>query len=457
MMASVFLMQSVGQLAAYALGLLVLFLTARARNLDHEEQNRDIAAPVIDEFWRILIGIGAIPALVAIGIRRIIPETPLWLAVHRHVGDARDAVGAIYPYPSDEEFDSENRRRHHQDADDADDDDDEERGRMQNVVDYLVGMRKYLAENDRWRALVGVCIVWFLVDIAFYGLGLDNPRTISNIWLSNQASDSSLVGASPSPNQCDYKWRADPAQPNISIYDMLQQDAVRNMVTISTGTVTGSLIILLAINYIPRSSWMACWFVALGGLFLVNGSTFFVAFESDKYALTITLYVLAQVMFNLGPNTISFILPAELFDTRYRGTFYGIAAASGKLGAIMIQLIVNLTIQDAYRDQFAGLLLGLCPTMLLGALVTWAWIPEVQYPRGHQEEVDDGSSDDEGEQPLMPVSFRERLKLSNIPLEEIAKNPSAGQIIGFRKNMASVGKAFAKKLGWLHKKSDSSG
>jgi PHS family inorganic phosphate transporter-like MFS transporter len=44
-------------------------------------------------------------------------------------------------------------------------------------------------------------------------------------------------------------------------------------------------------------------FVALAALFAVNGGTFFVTFETDKHALTITLYVLAQVLFNLGPNT----------------------------------------------------------------------------------------------------------------------------------------------------------
>ncbi|KAK3939232.1 major facilitator superfamily domain-containing protein [Diplogelasinospora grovesii] len=445
MMAAVFLMQSVGQLAAYALGLLVLVLSSRARNLDPGEMDYKIASPVIDAFWRIVIGIGAAPALVSIVLRRVIPETPLWLAVHRHVGDATHAVGAVYPYPSDEEVEQNHQHRRRR----RDYDDDDERTFLQRVVDYLVGVRKYLAEKDRWRALLGISIVWAIVDIGFYGLGLDNPRTISTIWL---AQPTNLTIATTG---CDAAWKADPAQPNISIYNMLQQDTIRNMITISTGTVTGSAILLFAINYIPRVTWMSCWFLALGGLFLINGSTFFVAFESDKYALTVTLYVLAQAMFNLGPNTISFILPAELFDTRYRGTFYGIAAASGKLGAMVIQVIVNLTVQNKGRDQFAGLLLGLCPAMFIGALVTWVWIPEVQYPRGYQEDLDDGgSSDDEGDHenrreiPQSPMTFRERLKLANIPLEEIARHPSDGQIIGVRKNLARLWRSLTITFAW---------
>jgi PHS family inorganic phosphate transporter-like MFS transporter len=162
MLAAVFLMQSLGQLAAYSLGLLVLVLVAKTRGLDPNETRYEVASPVIDQVWRIAIGIGAAPALVAIGLRRIIPETPLWLATHRAVGDAADALGAIYPYPSDEEFDrpeARGGRRYSQDPDG------EERTLVQRVVAYFIGLRKYLAENDRWRALAGVCIVWFLLDV----------------------------------------------------------------------------------------------------------------------------------------------------------------------------------------------------------------------------------------------------------------------------------------------------
>ncbi|CAJ2511456.1 Uu.00g070810.m01.CDS01 [Anthostomella pinea] len=109
---------------------------------------------------------------------------------------------------------------------------------------------------------------------------------------------------------------------------MLRQDSIRNIVTNSSGALPGSVIILLAINYVPRATWMGWMFVALAGLFAINGGTFFVTFETDKHAFTILLYVLAQVIFNLGPNTMTFILPAELFGTKYRGTFYGLAAAS---------------------------------------------------------------------------------------------------------------------------------
>lgn len=41
---------------------------------------------------------------------------------------------------------------------------------------------------------------------------------------------------------------------------------------------------------------------------------------------------------NFGPNTTTFVIPGEIFPTRYRSTADGISAASGKLGAIVTQV-----------------------------------------------------------------------------------------------------------------------
>ena len=51
------------------------------------------------------------------------------------------------------------------------------------------------------------------------------------------------------------------------------------------------------------------------------------------------LLCLAQFFENFGPNTTTFIIPGELFPTRYRSTADGIAAASGKLGAVLAQIV----------------------------------------------------------------------------------------------------------------------
>lgn len=72
-------------------------------------------------------------------------------------------------------------------------------------------------------------------------------------------------------------------------------------------------------------------FVALTILFTIMG-----LFSSHlgKYPF-ITLYTLANLFNNFGPNATTFIIPGEVFPTRYRSTCHGISAASGKLGAII--------------------------------------------------------------------------------------------------------------------------
>ncbi|KAI5864028.1 MFS general substrate transporter [Durotheca rogersii] len=451
MIAAVFLMQSIGQLAAYALGLVILYGVGSALGLSRGETDYEVASPVIDVVWRVTIGIGAIPALISLILRRIIPETPYYLAEKGKVADAMEAAVHLYArdgnvLPTDQGSTIASRRSsgifepaasQYSGAPQP-----ESRGReswIMAVAKYVGEVKRHLAEKGRWRALVGVMATWWILDLAFYGLGLDNPNTISTIWLSKPPPQSD-ISTSPGELECrNATWRADPARPDITIYEMLEQDSIRSLLTISTGALPGSLIILFAIDYLPRTTWMGWMFVVLAGLFAINGGTFFVTFQTDKHALTVTLYVLAQVIFNLGPNTMTFILPAELFATKYRGTFYGLAAASGKLGAVTILLFMKLGINE-YNHEFAGMLLGFCPAMLLGAFITWVWIPEVQYPRGHEGKPVTGDDASDAGVPIESemATFRRRLKLPNIPLADIAENPGQGQILGMRRNIARL-------------------
>jgi len=64
------------------------------------------------------------------------------------------------------------------------------------------------------------------------------------------------------------------------------------------------------------------------------------------------IYVVAQFFFNFGPNTTTFIVPGEVFPTRYRSTSHGISAASGKIGSIIGQgAIATLRTRGATKDN----------------------------------------------------------------------------------------------------------
>jgi PHS family inorganic phosphate transporter-like MFS transporter len=76
-------------------------------------------------------------------------------------------------------------------------------------------------------------------------------------------------------------------------------------------------------------------FIVLTILFCIIG---FAYNHLGEHAL-LALYVLSQFFFNFGPNATTFIVPGECFPTRYRSTSHGISAASGKVGAIIAQVV----------------------------------------------------------------------------------------------------------------------
>jgi PHS family inorganic phosphate transporter-like MFS transporter len=448
MMAAVFLMQPLGQLLASVVGLAVLLTVGR--NLDKE----DIATqPVtVDRIWRYVVGVGAIPALVAIGFRLTIPESPRFTLDVDHDGARalRDAQryynkeqvpvnGDFTSIADDPEYDAGlppmpraalDPSTDHAESDDDDDriitvggeisDDDNVSGEPQKMPDPFSRRElvQYFWTEGNIKYLAGTCSTWFLFDFAFYALGINNPRVIAQIWSSKP------VPASQAPVD---EWQ-NPSNPNQTIYELLRTEGIRSIITISIGSMLGSIILIKVINYIPRKSWLAWSFVVMAALFAIIGGSYFRAADSDLHALTITLYVLCQLVFNLGPNTLTFIIPAEIFPTRYRATCHGISAAAGKLASVIVQAFLPRTqITNPNSKNLGWVLIGFSFAMALGALCAWAWIPDVQDPRGTDLES--------------RGSGRGRFKAYEVPsksLEELAVGRQIGvedekDMIGFRK------------------------
>lgn len=118
-------------------------------------------------------------------------------------------------------------------------------------------------------------------------------------------------------------------------------------------------------------------FLVLAILFGITGATLISSYRADQNHIpTIVFYAITQFIYNLGPNTMIFVLAAEIFPTVYRGTFYGIAAAGGKVGAIIIRAVIGAT---GNQDMSLGIrLLVFIPVMLLAAIISW-FLPDVQY------------------------------------------------------------------------------
>jgi MFS transporter, PHS family, inorganic phosphate transporter len=86
-----------------------------------------------------------------------------------------------------------------------------------------------------------------------------------------------------------------------------------------------------------------------------------------------------------GPNTTTFVYPAEIFPVRVRTTSHGIASASGKISAFVgTYALTNLLPRIGLADTSA--IVGL--VAVLGAVVTVTTLPE---PKGQSlEELTEG-------------------------------------------------------------------
>lgn len=434
-MAAVFLMQPLGQLLASVVGLAVLLTVGRNAGLA-TQTDIETAKMIVDRIWRYVVGVGAIPALIAIVFRLTIPESPRFTldvdhdgaralrdtqkyynirrastnrSTNSHIevytddveGDAgmqqipKAAVSHDVNHSINQNFDHAAQQNTNHSTSYEDDDSMEiqelaegdvedqhgvvEKSQMPDPFSFAE-LRRFFWTEGNLKYLLGTSITWFLLDFAFYGLGINNPRVIAQIWASQPVTNGTVAENTPD-------WQ-NPSDPNESIYEVLKQDGIRSIITISVGSMLGSIILIKVINYIPRKAWLAWSFVGMAVLFAVVGGTYFKAANSDLHALTIVLYVLCQLLFNLGPNTLTFILPAEIFPTRYRGTCHGISAAAGKLGSVIVQAFLPKTrITNPNSLSLGWVLIAFSFAMALGAVFTWAWIPEVQDARGTEVQV----------------------------------------------------------------------
>ena len=117
----------------------------------------------------------------------------------------------------------------------------------------------------------------------------------------------------------------------------------------------------------------------------------------------VALYCLANFFQNFGPNSTTFIIPGEVFPTRYRCTGHGISAASGKLGAIVAQISFSHLKDIGGPNKFVKHILEIFALFMLTGVLSTMLIPEtmgrtledlsnenqesyirgIRHPRGH--------------------------------------------------------------------------
>ena len=387
MMAAIFLMQSIGRLMAVGIGLGSLQRLMQHYDLDMDEPNVGEAEAkakiVIDKVWRIVIGTGGVMALIAVGLRLIIPESPRYFS--GILKDLRKAALTVQKVGgkldddqrSDISVSSGVRHRLHKD---------------QDPTPWFRAARKYLSEGG-WKPLVGMSTIWLLLDVCFCGTSLDSPRTLNTLWLDAPASNTALS-----------IWNADPGSPNATIQRTLDNNAVRTLIISSISSLVGSIVAIPVVHFANRKRLLIGTSLSLTLLFIATGASAVRTYATPDHEVSMAFFALAQFMFNVGPNTLIFIMAAEIFPTVFRGTFYGVSAAAGKLGAIIIRATVAGA-GDGNKQLVAHLFVFSVVMLILAVIaVLPGALPEVQKdtkkpvdragpPRLSLEAADDVSND----------------------------------------------------------------
>jgi len=120
----------------------------------------------------------------------------------------------------------------------------------------------------------------------------------------------------------------------------------------------------------------------------------------NKYTTLFALfYALTFFFANFGPNSTTFVLPAELFPTRVRSTCHAISAASGKAGAIVAAFgVQSLTLKGDIASIKKALII-LAVTNMLGFFFTFL-VPETM---GRSLEEISGEDGNAGNGPGVPA------------------------------------------------------
>ena len=302
----------------------------------------------IDGVWRLQVGLTLIPCFALLYFRLTMPESRKFKQ-----STELSSIGKKSLSSSEATLDSENELKTAVNKDGQD--------RRVSVVEahateppkkvQMTAFIEYFSQPRHALSLFGCAFSWFLVDVAFYGINLNQSVILSDIGYS--------TGKTP--------------------YDYLLRNAEGNLIIAVAGYVPGYFLTIAFIELLGRK-----WIQIQG--FLVTALMFGIlagANDSLSSGARFALIIIAQLFFNFGPNATTFIVPGEAFPSRVRGLAHGFCAAVGKLGAILSGIGFNWWSQTDSKKYpgaigLSGVLWIFFAFELLGAIVTFFCVPETK-------------------------------------------------------------------------------
>jgi MFS transporter, PHS family, inorganic phosphate transporter len=201
------------------------------------------------------------------------------------------------------------------------------------------GIRGVPADRRLLRWLIGASLAWLLFDFVYYGNTIASPSILKLV-----APHASLIAHTGAV---------------LAIFAVF--------------ALPGFALAAVTIDSIGRKLLQWTGFLmmaaAFAGLWLIPGAT--------KMMLPFLLLFGATYFFSeFGPNTTTFVYPAEIFPVRVRTTCHGIAAAAGKIGAFIGTYALTALLPAIGLSETSAIVAGVS---VLGLLATVILLPE---PKG---------------------------------------------------------------------------
>lgn len=345
MISSVFAMQGVGILCASVLTvvLLLIFKSSINNNVDN-----------LDTVWRICIAMGAVPSIFTLYYRITFPETPRYaMDVQGDIDAGIKSAKAAMKSNNKKNKPEENFEIEEAIANRA-----IEKPKIagQVATSSWKGFKEHFGQWRYGKVLLGCALSWFLLDLAFYGLNLNQSIVLEAIGYGDNNAE------------------------NQTAYDSIWNKSIGNLIIAAIGTVPGYWVAVLLIEKIGRKPIQLTGFAVIGICLAVIAIWFHKIINYSK-TLFFVIYIICQFFFNFGPNMTTFVIPSEVFPTRFRTTAHGISAASGKLGAIIaahtFSVIKDIGGKPGSNNFIQGLFGILAFMMFLGFIVS-TFLPETK-------------------------------------------------------------------------------
>ncbi|KUJ10168.1 MFS inorganic phosphate transporter [Mollisia scopiformis] len=300
---AVFGSQGVGNLAA---GIVFLVLLVAFKSSIAQDVNR------LEWVWRLLLGIGIIPAAATLYARLRMRESVPYQKCEFNINVEHKGDGSRM--------------------------EDAPRGLRQQWVDF----KEYFSDIRHAKILFATSACWFLFDIAFYGINLNQSIILSQIGFGKGKTT----------------------------WDTLHKLAIGNIIASAAGYLPGYYAAIPPIDILGRTRQQFIGCITLTCLYAIWAGVANIA----PSGVLITIFTLSQFFLNCGGSATTFLIPVEVFPTRVRSTAHGISAASGKAGAVLTAFAFGSVTNAIGIRGVLGILSGV---IFLVALLT-LMIPETK-------------------------------------------------------------------------------